>query len=60
MADAGPFVGAAKQEEGAGVNVLAELTLGQLAIKSGTSTSLSSVVGAGRRDLWAEGRQGRE
>jgi len=36
VGDAGPFIAAAKAEEGAaGVNVMAELTLGQIAIKSG-------------------------
>ena len=33
--DAGPFIAAAKADEGAGVNIMAELTLGQIAIKSG-------------------------
>ncbi|ORY32073.1 putative Pol II transcription elongation factor [Naematelia encephala] len=35
IADAGPFIAAAKKEEAAGVNILAELTLGQIAIKNG-------------------------
>ena len=35
VADAGPYIAAAKAEEGAGVNILAELTLGQIAIKNG-------------------------
>jgi RNA polymerase-associated protein CTR9 len=38
VADAGPFIAAAKSEEGAGVNILAELTLGQIAIKNGQWT----------------------
>jgi len=36
VGDAGPFIAAAKTEEGNGVNMLAELTLGQIAIKNGT------------------------
>ena len=40
VGDAGPFIAAAKAEEGAaGVNVMAELTLGQIAIKSGKCTA---------------------
>jgi RNA polymerase-associated protein CTR9 len=35
VADAGPFIAAAKMEDAAGVNILSELTLGQIAIKSG-------------------------
>jgi len=35
VGDAGPFIAAAKTEEGSGVNMLAELTLGQIAIKNG-------------------------
>lgn len=35
MADAGPFIAAAKAEDPAGVNLIAELTLGQIAIKNG-------------------------
>lgn len=35
VADAGPFIAAAKGEEGGGVNVMAELTLGQIAIQNG-------------------------
>ena len=35
VADAGPFIAAAKGEDAAGLNVMAELTLGQIAIKSG-------------------------
>jgi RNA polymerase-associated protein CTR9 len=35
VADAGPFIAAAKSEDAAGVNILSELTLGQIAIKSG-------------------------
>lgn len=35
VADAGPFITAAKAEEGGGVNIMAELTLGQIAIKNG-------------------------
>jgi RNA polymerase-associated protein CTR9 len=34
VADAGPFIAAAKAEDG-GVNVIAELTLGQIALKNG-------------------------
>ena len=37
VGEAGPFIAAAKGEE-QGVNVLAELTLGQIAIKNGEST----------------------
>ena len=33
--DAGPFIAAAKAEDAAGINMLAELTLGQIAIKNG-------------------------
>jgi RNA polymerase-associated protein CTR9 len=40
VADAGPFIAAAKAEDG-GVNAIAELTLGQIALKNGQSTSLS-------------------
>jgi RNA polymerase-associated protein CTR9 len=36
VADAGPFIAAAKAEDG-GVNVIAELTLGQIALKNGQS-----------------------
>ena len=36
VADAGPFIATAKGEEVAGVNIMAELTLGQIAIKNGT------------------------
>lgn len=35
VADAGPFIAAAKGEDAAGVNIMAELTLGQIAIKNG-------------------------
>ena len=42
VADAGPFIAAAKNEERAGVNIMAELTLGQIAIKNG-ERSRSSV-----------------
>lgn len=42
VADAGPFIAAAKGDEAAGVNILAELTLGQIAIKSGKHTSTLS------------------
>lgn len=35
LADAGPFIAAAKREDASGVNVMAELTLGQIAIKNG-------------------------
>jgi len=38
LADAGPFIAAAKGEDAAGVNILAELTLGQIAIKNGQSS----------------------
>lgn len=40
VVDAGPFIAAAKNEEGAGVNIMAELTLGQIAIKNGESSAL--------------------
>ena len=36
VVDAGPFIAAAKAEDG-GVNVIAELTLGQIALKNGRS-----------------------
>lgn len=35
VADAGPYIAAAKGEDSAGVNIMAELTLGQIAIKNG-------------------------
>jgi RNA polymerase-associated protein CTR9 len=35
VADAGPYIAAANGADGAGVNVMAELTLGQIAIKNG-------------------------
>jgi RNA polymerase-associated protein CTR9 len=35
VADAGPYIAAAKGEDAAGVNIMAELTLGQIAIKNG-------------------------
>lgn len=35
VADAGPFIAAAKTEDAAGVNIISELTLGQIAIKNG-------------------------
>lgn len=35
IADAGPFIAAVKAEDAAGVNIMAELTLGQIAIKNG-------------------------
>ncbi|KAK8870014.1 hypothetical protein IAR55_000584 [Kwoniella newhampshirensis] len=35
VADAGPYIAAAKAEDAGAVNILAELTLGQIAIKSG-------------------------
>ena len=37
VADAGPFIAAAKTEDAASVNVVAELTLGQIALKNGKS-----------------------
>jgi RNA polymerase-associated protein CTR9 len=35
VVDAGPYIAAAKGEDAAGVNIMAELTLGQIAIKNG-------------------------
>lgn len=35
IADAGPFIAAAKGEDASGINIMAELTLGQIAIKNG-------------------------
>ena len=35
VADAGPFIAAAKAEDSVGVNLTAEMTLGQIAIKNG-------------------------
>ena len=35
VTDAGPFIAAAKAEDATGINMLAELTLGQIAIKNG-------------------------
>ncbi len=43
VADAGPFIAAAKAEDTVGVNLMAELTLGQVAIKNG-KCSLSILV----------------
>lgn len=37
VGDAGPYIAAAKGEDAAGVNIMAELTLGQIAIKNGQS-----------------------
>ena len=41
-ADAAPFIAAVKAEDAAGVNIMAELTLGQIAIKNGQSTWLNA------------------
>lgn len=44
IVDAGPYIAAAKSEDAAGVNIMAELTLGQIAIKNGRSASRSLKV----------------
>ncbi len=41
VADAGPFIAAAKGDDAAGINIMAELTLGQIAIKNGSSTLIT-------------------
>jgi RNA polymerase-associated protein CTR9 len=44
VADASPFISAAKTEEVGGVNIMAEMTLGQIAIKNGQSICRGYVV----------------
>lgn len=44
VGDAGPYIAAAKTEEGAGVNILAELTLGQIAIKNGEPAETFAMI----------------